>query len=45
MISYWSEYWAGYYKWVRLGDWHAEKNVTLFGDDPHWLDVNNYGYA
>lgn len=45
MVSYWLENWAGYYQWVRLGDWHAEKNVTLFGTDPNWLDVNNYGYA
>ena len=32
------------YQWERLGEWHIDKNVTLFGDDPHWLDINNYGY-
>ena len=30
---------------MRLGEWHSDKNVTLFGTDPNWLDINNYGYA
>jgi hypothetical protein len=27
-----------------MGEWHMDKNVTMFGDDPDWLDINNYGY-
>ena len=30
---------------MRLSDWHSDKNVTLFGTNPNWLDVNNYGYS
>lgn len=45
MVTYFFEYLGGYYRWVRLGDWHSDKNITMFGDRTNWLDINNYGYA